>query len=77
MREDDLEIAISAITGALADDPRILKTPPPSVKVASVADNAAMLIIWAWANPEDFQNVVADEYARLLKRLNEAELQIV
>lgn len=77
VREDDLEIAISAITEALADDPRILKTPPPSVKVASLADNAATLTIWAWANPEDFQSVTADEYVRLLKRLNEAELQIV
>jgi len=77
VREDDLETAISAITEALADDPRILKTPPPSVKVASLADNAATLTIWAWANPGDFQSVTADGYLRLLKRLNEAELQII
>lgn len=77
VREDDLETAISAITEALADDPRILKTPPPSVQVASLADNAATLTIWAWANPGDFQSVTADGYVRLLKRLNEADLQIV
>jgi small conductance mechanosensitive channel len=77
VRDDDVESAISAISEALADDPRILKTPPPSVKVASLADNAATLTIWAWTDPEDFQNVSADGYVRLLTRLNQAELQIV
>jgi small conductance mechanosensitive channel len=77
VRADDVEAAISAITQALADDPRILTTPPPSVKVASLADNAATLTIRAWANPGDFQSVTADGYLRLLKRLNEAELQII
>ena len=77
VREEDLEIAISTIGAALADDPRVLKTPLPSVKVASLADNAATLTIWAWANPEDFQSVTADEYLLLLNRLNEAQLQIV
>lgn len=77
VREDDIEIAMGAITEALADDPRILKSPPPSVNVASLGDNAATLTIWAWANPGDFQSVTADAYVRLLKRLKEAELQIV
>lgn len=77
VREDDLETAISAINEALADDPRILKTPPPSVKVASLTDNAATLTIWAWANAGDFQSVTADGYVRLLKCLNEAGLQII
>jgi small conductance mechanosensitive channel len=77
VRDDDVENAISAISDALASDPRILKMPPPSVKVASLTDNAATLTIWAWADPGDFQNVSADEYVRLLRRLNEAELQVV
>ena len=77
VREEDLENAIQAISEALAHDSRILKTPSPSINVDSLADNAATLTIWAWANPGDFQNVKADGYIRLLKRLNEAELQIV
>jgi len=77
VRDDDVEVAIGSITAALGDDPRILKTPEPSVRVAGVTDNAATLIIWAWADPADFQSVSADQYVRLLKRLNEAELQIV
>jgi small conductance mechanosensitive channel len=77
VREDDVEIAISTITAALADDPRILKTPAPLVRVTTLGDNAATLSIWAWTNPEDFQSVTADENLRLLNRLREAELQIV
>ena len=77
VREEDVENAIQAISEALAHDARILKTPPPSVNVDSLSDNAATLTIWAWATPVDFQNVKADGYIRLLKRLNEAELQIV
>ena len=77
VREDDAEQAISVIQAALADDPRILSTPTPQVRVLSVTDNAATLSIWAWTSPQDLQSVTADEYLRLLARLREAELQIV
>jgi small conductance mechanosensitive channel len=77
VRDDDVEIAISTINITLADDLRILKTPAPSVRVISVADNAATLSIWAWTTPQDFESVTADEYVRLLNSLNKAELQIV
>ena len=77
VRDDDVENAISAIYEGLAEDPRILKTPPPSVKVASLTDNAATLIIWVWSAPEAFQDVSSDIYVQLLRRLNDAELQVV
>jgi small conductance mechanosensitive channel len=77
VRDDDVENAIKAIQAALADDPRILSTPPPHIRVLSLAENAATLSIWAWTSPEDFQAVSADEYLRLLRGLREAELQIV
>jgi small conductance mechanosensitive channel len=77
VRDDDVETAISTINATLADDPRILKTPPPSVKVVSLTDNTATLTIWAWTSPSDFQSVTVDEYVRLLNSFNQAELQIV
>jgi len=77
VRDDDVEIAISTINATLADDPRILETPPPSVKVASLTDNTATLNIWAWTSSSDFQSVTGDEYLRLLNSLNKAELQII
>jgi small-conductance mechanosensitive channel len=77
VREDDVATAIEAIRSALADDSRILGTPPPQVRVTAIEDNAATLIIFAWTSPQDFQSTTADEYLRLLTRLKEAELQIV
>lgn len=77
VREGDVEIAIATIGTALADDPRILKTPAPQVRVTSIADDAATLCVWAWTSPENFQSATADEYVRLSSRLREAELQIV
>ncbi len=47
VRDDDVEIAISTINATLADDPRILKIPAPSVNVGSLTDNTATLNIWA------------------------------
>ena len=75
--EDDAERAISAILATLANDPRVLSTPTPQVRVLSLTDNAATLSIWAWTSPQDLQSVTADEYLRLLACLREAELQIV
>lgn len=77
VREDDVEIAITTIGAALADDARILKAPTPKVRVTSIAENGATLCIWAWTNPEDFESATADEYVRLFNRLREAEVQIV
>jgi len=75
--DTDVERAIATIKGAIDADDRILKKPAPLVRVTSVEDNAATLSIWAWTDPEDFQDVSADEYSRLSARLGEAELQIV
>ncbi|MEK6284307.1 MAG: mechanosensitive ion channel family protein [Acidobacteriota bacterium] len=77
VRQDDVEIAIAAINAALADDPRILSEPAPSVRITSIADNTTTLIIWAWTRPEEFSSVTADEYLRLLNRFRQAELQIL
>jgi len=77
VREEDVQVAIDAINAALEDDTRILKTPAPLIRVTSISDSGAVLSIWAWTKPEDFQSVNADEHLRLLQRLKEVELQIV
>jgi len=77
VREEDAEMAIDAIIAALGADSRILKTPEPLVRVTSISETGAVLSIWAWSRPEDFQSVNADEHLRLLQCLKEAELQIV
>jgi small conductance mechanosensitive channel len=77
VREDDVETAITTIEATLADDARILETPEPQVRVTAVGGDAATLSIWAWTSPQDFQNVTANEYLRLLSRLRNADVQIV
>jgi small conductance mechanosensitive channel len=77
VREEDVEYAIKTIRDALDEDPRILETPSPLIRVQAIGDNSAVLSIWAWTKPEDFQSVSADENLRLLNRFREAELQIV
>lgn len=77
VRQDDVELAISAIHEALAEDPRILKTPEPLVRVTSVTDDAAMLSVWGWTDAETFQQVSADEYLRILNQFRRAELQVL
>jgi small conductance mechanosensitive channel len=77
VREDDLQVAIDAIKGALEGDSRVLDTPAPTIKVSSITDGNAMLTIWAWTAPEDFQGVSADAYIRLLIRLQQSDLQVV
>jgi small conductance mechanosensitive channel len=77
VRDVDLERAIDTINNTLANDKRILKDPASVVKVSSIRGDSATLIIWAWTDPQDFQSVSADEYAKLLTHLTEAEIQIL
>ena len=77
VREDCVEDAMSAIQAAVANDERVLKTPPPSLRVSSLSDDAANLILWAWVLPKDFQAVNADLYLRLLDALRREQIQIL
>ena len=77
VREDDVELAINAINEALSEDPRILKTPSPLIRVTALTDDAATLSVWAWTEAEAFQQVSADEYLRILNQLRKAELRVL
>lgn len=77
VREDDVEFAIAAIHEALSEDPRILKTPTPLIRVMSITDDCATLSVWGWTDAEIFQQVSADEYLRVLDQLRKAEVQIL
>ena len=74
--EEDVSRAIEEIRAALELDGRVLKTPPPSVRVTGVADNCGTLTIWAWTLPADYAAAGADEYLRLQSALWDAEIAI-
>jgi len=73
---EDVSRAIEEILAALERDSRVLKTPPPSVRVTGVADNCGTLTIWAWTQPADYAAAGADEYLRLQSALLDAEIAI-
>jgi small conductance mechanosensitive channel len=77
VREDSTKEAIAAIMSALNSDKRILPEPSPSIRVSSLSNDAASLIIWAWTNPQDYNGANADLYLKILSALHQAEIQIL
>ncbi|HKF59179.1 MAG TPA: mechanosensitive ion channel family protein [Blastocatellia bacterium] len=74
LRRRDVRTAIDIITRLLDHDDRMLKEPPPSVNVSSLADNDATITVWAWTKPPEFQPATTDQYLRILTALNEANI---
>ena len=70
----DLPRAIDTIHRLLNEDDRILKEPPATVSVSSLADADATIVAWAWTKPADFQPVTTDQYLRIVTALNEADI---
>lgn len=77
VRDDDVEDAVRIIESALLTDSRILKTPAPSVRIKSIANDSATLVVWAWTSPPDFDAVSNDEYLRLQNALKAHDLPVV
>ena len=74
LRRRDLPRAIDTIHSLLNEDDRILKEPPATVSISSLADPDAMIVAWAWTKPADFQPVTTDQYLRIVTALNEANI---
>jgi small conductance mechanosensitive channel len=74
LRRRDVRTAIDIITRLLDHDDRMLKQPPPSVSVSSLADADATIVVWAWTKSADFQPVTSDQYLRIVTALNEANI---
>jgi small conductance mechanosensitive channel len=77
VREDVTEDAVQIILTALRSDSRIVDVPPPSIRVSSLSEDAATLIISSWTSPQEYNAVNADLYLGLLNALRKAEIQIL
>jgi small conductance mechanosensitive channel len=77
VREGDIEPAINSILFEIKEDERALKTPPPSVQIISLGNDKATLRIWIWTTPQNFSDFGSDAYMRILKALQDNEIQIV
>src|SRR5262249_34979032 len=74
LRRRDASAAIGIINKLIDKDDRILKSPAATVSVASLAEDAALVTVWAWTKPADFQEVTNDHYLGILTALNEADI---
>ncbi len=65
---DDLGKAMEIINGVLAEDPRVLRDPAPTVAVAEMADSSVNIVVRPWCNKGDYWTLRFD----LTRRLKEA-----
>jgi small conductance mechanosensitive channel len=77
VREDDIERAMNSILSEIGQDERALKTPPPSVQVISMGSDKATLRVWIWTTPQNFSDLGSDAYMRVLRVLQDDEIQIL
>ncbi len=62
---DDLRRAKEVLLQAAADDPRVLKEPPPIVAVAALAESSVNLVCRAWVRTPDYLDVSGDLLERV------------
>lgn len=77
VREDDAEAAIDSTLSIIAGDKRALQTPAPIVRITSITNDTATLIIWVWTLPLDFTQFGTDAYKLILKALRDDDIQII
>ncbi|HJQ69338.1 MAG TPA: mechanosensitive ion channel family protein [Blastocatellia bacterium] len=77
LRQEDVEKAVDALKAALADDGRILITPPPSVDITAIQHNAVTVAIRAWSKPELYAATSSEAYIRVQQTLREKEIPIL
>jgi small conductance mechanosensitive channel len=65
LRQEDLDKAAAAIKAALAEDDRILKSPPPTVDVTSIQHNSVILAIRAWSTPQAYPATSSEAYIKV------------
>ena len=52
--KDDIDLAIDLLLKIASDEPRIVKSPAPWAKVASLGDSAVVIRFRAWTTPADY-----------------------
>jgi small conductance mechanosensitive channel len=72
----DIGHAIAALKEVLANEPRLLVDPAPSVDVVELGDEKVHLLIRAWAMPGDFFPTRLDLTRRLKERLDTEGISI-
>jgi len=72
----DLERALDAARVVLAENPRILKTPPPDVGITRLEDSGVEITLRPWCKAEEFWSVHYEVYRALLDRFHQQGIEI-
>ena len=74
--DDDIRKVKEVIESVLASDPRILKTPAPTVAVSELGDSSVNFVVRPWVKSGDYWNVYFDTTAMLKTSLENSGITI-
>src|SRR5882724_2375955 len=72
----DLSAALAAARETLLANPRVLKTPAPTVGIASLGDSAVNLCLGPWVAVPDYASAQGELYQAVVERFRAAGIAI-
>jgi len=73
---EDPEKVIRTVGEVLAENPRVLKSPPPEVGITKLDDSGVQIALRPWCKAEDFWRVQYEVYRAILTRFRERQIEI-
>lgn len=73
---DDLKQAKGIIENILANDPRVLKDPAPTVAVGELADSSVNFVVRPWCNTADYWSLFFDTTEKVKQAFDEQNISI-
>lgn len=72
----DLKVTKEILFNIVNNDPRVLKSPAPTVEVVALVDNGVRIAVKPWAKNSDYSNVYADTLEQAKLKLDQAGIDI-
>jgi len=74
-QSSDLHRVRQLLEGAVLADPRIARTPAPSIDLAEITDSSAKLYLRPWTSCDNYAKVAADTMERIKETMEAAQLK--
>jgi small conductance mechanosensitive channel len=71
---ENLDKALGAVQAVLAENPRVLKDPPPEVGIVHLSDAGIQFALRPWCKAEDFWRVQYEVYRAILERFRQEKI---
>ena len=72
----DLDRSLQCVREVLAENPRVLKSPPPDVGITRLADSGIQITLRPWCKADQFWTVHYEVYRALLDRFRQENIEI-